>query len=60
MTALVDELLNLLHGHPLVKNVRVVNVDETPAGKFELKIRCRLIKNYQLQVWLHHEPTFQD
>lgn len=41
MAALVDDLLNLLRGHPLVKSVRVVNCDETPAGKLELKIRCR-------------------
>ncbi len=33
MTALVDELLNLLRGHALVKGVKVINIDETPAGK---------------------------
>lgn len=57
---LTDELLALLREHPLVKSARVVNYDETPAGKLELKIRCRLTENYQLQVWLHHEPAFQD
>ena len=60
MTALVDDLLKLLREHSLVKSVRVVNHDETPAGNLELKIRCRLVKDYQLQVWLHHEPAFQD
>jgi hypothetical protein len=60
MAAIADDLLNLLHQHVLVRNVRVVNYDETPLGKLELKIRCRLAKNYQLQVWLHHEATFQD
>lgn len=60
MTALVSDLLKLLREHPLVKSARVVNYDETPAGKLELKVRCRLVKDYQLQVWLHHEPSFQD
>ncbi|MBE7470561.1 MAG: hypothetical protein DPW09_31860 [Anaerolineae bacterium] len=60
MAAIADDLLNLLRQHVLVQNVRVVNYDETPLGKLELKIRCRLAKNYQLQVWLHHEATFQD
>jgi hypothetical protein len=60
MSALTDDLLKFLRGHPLVKSVRVVNYDETPAGKLELKIRCRLAKDYHLQIWLHHEPTFED
>ena len=60
MNVLVHDLLNLLRKHSLVKSVRVVNYDETPAGKLELKIRCRLTKDYKLQVWLHHEPAFQD
>ncbi len=60
MNALADALLRLLRGHRLVESVRIVNYDETPAGKVELKIRCRLVGRYQLQVWLHHEPAFQD
>ncbi len=60
MHALADDLLKILRGHSLVKTVRVVNYDETPAGKLEVKIRCRLVKDYQFQIWLHHEPTFQD
>lgn len=60
MAALVNELLTLLHKHSLVKSVRIVDYDETPAGKLALKVRCRLIKQYKLQVWLHVEPDFQD
>lgn len=60
MMPLVDDMLNLLRGHPLVRSARVVSCDETPIGKLELKIRCRLSRNYQLQVWLHLGPTFQD
>lgn len=60
MAAIADDLLNLLQQHVLVHNVRVINYDETPLGKLELKIRCRLAKNYQLQVWLHYEAAFQD
>jgi len=60
MNALSDALMRLLQQHRLVKTVRIVNYDETPAGKVELKIRCRLVGRYQLQVWLHHEPAFQD
>lgn len=33
MTALVDDLLKVLREHPLVKRVRVVNYDETPAPR---------------------------
>ena len=65
MTALVPDLLSLLRGHRLVTAVRVVHHDETPWGKVELKVRCQVSTesargNYQLQVWLHHEPTFRD
>lgn len=60
MIGLVNDLLEQLHNHPLVRNVRIINYDETPAGKLELKIRCPLGQNYQLQVWLHHEPNFRD
>ncbi len=60
MNAQVDALLRLLRGHPLVQGVRIVNYDETPQGKLEIKIRCRLEQNYQLQVWLHLEPLSSD
>ena len=58
--ALVNDLLNLLHDCKIINNVRVLNHDETPSGKIELKIRCSLIQAYQLQIWLHHEFDFQD
>ncbi len=60
MPALVPDLLSLLRAHSLVQSLRVVNHDETPLGKVELKVRCRLHGGCQFQVWLHHEPTFQD
>jgi len=60
MPALVDDLLGLLREHSLIKSVRVINYDETPAGKLELKIRCRLGTSYRFQIWLHYEPTVQD
>lgn len=60
MNALTNAILSYLHRHPLVESVRVINYDETPAGKVELKIRCRLIHNYQFQVWLHIESSFLD
>jgi len=60
MNPRVEELLQILRAQAIIKRVRVVNLDETPAGKLELKIRCRLIKNYRFQLWLHLEPAFQD
>lgn len=60
MIAFVDGLVSFLRSHKLVKSLRIVNYDETPAGKVELKIRCRLVEAYQFQIWLHHEVDFQD
>ncbi len=60
MNPLVDDLIRILQRHPTVKTVRVVSYDETPAGKLEVKIRCRLFRNYHMQIWFHHEPGFQD
>ena len=60
MSILVEELLRTLRAQPLLKDVRLLNYDETPAGKLEVKIRCRLAKNFQLQIWLHHETAFRD
>lgn len=60
MIAFVEELVSFLRKHPLVNSLRIINYDETPAGKVELKIRCRLIEGYRFQVWLHHEVDFQD
>ena len=60
MPALVDDLLSLLQTHRLVRSLRTVHYDETPAGKVELKVRCRLPRGYELQLWLHHEPACRD
>ena len=60
MPTRVTDLLSLLHGHPLIRSIRIVHYDETPAGKIELKVRCRLPGNYQLQIWLHVETASQD
>lgn len=29
-------------------------------GKLVLKIRCIMEKDYQFQIWIHHESSFQD
>lgn len=60
MSELVDGLVKLARDHPWVKSVRIVSHDETPAGSLELKIRCRLVKDYQLQIWLHQADDSQD
>jgi hypothetical protein len=57
---LVPDILRLLQAHPLVRSLRVVEHDETPFGKLVLKVRCRLVKGYRFQLWLHHEPAFQN
>lgn len=60
MSALVDNLLDFLRGQPLIKSVRVINLDESPAGSLEAKIRCKLAEEYQLQIWLHHDSDSED
>jgi len=60
MNTLVDGVLGILRTNALVKNTRVVHLDETPSGKLEVKIRCQLPKSHQLQIWIHVEPEFQD
>ncbi|MGE0084400.1 MAG: hypothetical protein AB7S75_08260 [Desulfococcaceae bacterium] len=60
MNPLIDDLIEILKKHSAVKSVRIVNYDETPAGKIEAKLRCRLVRDYHMQVWFHHEPAFQD
>jgi hypothetical protein len=54
------DLLSLLHGHSLIRSIRIVHYDETPAGQIELKVRCRLSGNYQFQIWLHIGAASQD
>jgi hypothetical protein len=60
MNTLVDDILEILQTHALVKTTRVVNYDETPSGKLEVRIRYQLAKNHQLQVWIHTEPESLD
>jgi hypothetical protein len=60
MVGIVNDLLEQLQNCPLVRNVRIISYDETPTGKLEVKLRCQLVRDYQLQVWLHHEPSFRD
>ena len=60
MNTLVDDVLEILQTHALVKTTRVVNYDETPSGKLEVKIRCDFPKSHQLQVWIHIEPESLD
>ncbi len=69
MTALVDELLNLLREHSSIQRIRVINYDETPTGKLELKIRCYLsnlsgeplkdLKDVltEIEKWLSRSPA---
>ncbi len=59
MPPLVPEILQLLRTRPLVRSLRVVEHDETPLGRFILKVRCQLRGEYQSQLWLHREPDFQ-
>ncbi|HXQ33529.1 MAG TPA: DUF6516 family protein [Anaerolineales bacterium] len=60
MNNLVDDILETLQTHALVKTTRVVYYDETPNGELEVKIRCSLPKSHQLQVWIHVEPESLD
>lgn len=60
MNTLVNEVLEILEQHALVKITRVVNYDETPSGKLEVKIRFDLPKSHQLQIWIHTEPESLD
>ena len=60
MNALVEDILEILQTHALVKTTRVVNYDETSSGSLEVKIRCDLPKSHQLQIWIHTELGFLD
>ncbi|MBI2503226.1 MAG: hypothetical protein HYW07_08325 [Candidatus Latescibacteria bacterium] len=60
MPVSVEALLDLLRGSLLVRQVRIVDYDETPSGSLEVKIRCQLAGDYQLQVWIHSESTAVD
>ena len=60
MNNLVDDILEILRTHALVKATRVVYYDETPSGRLEVKIRSELPKNHKLQIWIHIEPESLD
>lgn len=61
MSLLVADLLAILRRHPIVRDLRIVTLDETPSGRLELKVRCRLATSpYQMQIWLHAEPAALD
>ena len=59
MNPLVPSLLGVLDAHPLISHIRVVQLDETPTGRLEVKIRCR-VAAHQLQVWIHQGPATLD
>lgn len=42
MNLLVANLLAILRSHPIIRDLRIVTLDETPSGRLELKVRCRL------------------
>lgn len=60
MNPLVRSLLIVLDDHPLVSQVKIVHLDETPAGWLEVKIRCRIAGELQLQIWIHHGVSALD
>jgi len=60
MPSSIDALLQFLRGHPLMKDVRVIDFDETSTGNLEVKLRCRLVGGYHMQIWLHEEPNILD
>ena len=60
MQAVVDDILSILREDALIESMRVVDYDETPAGRLEAKIRCQLPKKHLLQIWIHLEPESLD
>ena len=60
MNDLVEEILEILETHALVKTARVIHYDETPSERLEVKIRCNLPQSHQLQIWIHIEPASLD
>jgi ABC-type phosphonate transport system ATPase subunit len=43
MNPLVHEILAVLDAHPLVSDIKIVHLDETPTGRLEVKIRTTLL-----------------
>jgi hypothetical protein len=60
MNGIVDDILEILQGNELIQNTRVVDYDETPAGRLEAKLRSQLPKDHTLQIWIHLEPETLD
>jgi hypothetical protein len=60
MNPFLRTILAILETDPLVSNVRIVLLDETPAGRLEVKIRCRIAHQQQFQVWIHQGPAVLD
>jgi len=59
MNRLVRDILAVLESHPLVSAIRIVHLDETPTGRLEVKIRCR-IADQQFQIWVHQRTSTFD
>lgn len=53
MNALIHKVVAILDAHPLVSDIKIVHLDETPSGRVECKVRCRIAGEQQFQVWLH-------
>lgn len=60
MNPLVRSLLVILGAHPLVSHIKIVKLDETPTGRFEVKLRCRIANHQQFQVWIHQGAVTLD
>ena len=60
MNLLVRSLLTALDEHPMVSRIKIVHLDETPTGRLEVKIRCRIAAELQFQVWIHQGASTLD
>lgn len=60
MNPLVRTLLAVLGAHPLVSQVKIVHLDETPTARLEVKIRCRIASQQQFQIWIHQGASTLD
>lgn len=60
MNTVVRKVLAILEGHPLVSDVKIIRLDETPTGHLECKVRCRITGGQQFQVWLHQSAHTTD
>jgi hypothetical protein len=60
MNPLVRQILVVLTAQPFVSSVRILQLDETPSGHLEVKIRCRIANEQHLQIWLSQRATTLD